>query len=477
MSRLTKIPVLGHVMRVLSAFFRAPARFDALFDEIDLLKRKLELEQSRSQQLEQTLAFHGEELQRQLHALESDRARVRIHSRLLDNTLIHEAQTQRHLSVNDQRLDAAEGRMGTSDQRLNQAEDRLRHSDQRLDSAEGRLRHSDQRLDSAEGRLATNDQRLDAAEDRMGTSDRRLNAAEDRLGMHDRQIKAVFEGPAPLAKALLDRVCEDPKSLTRLNSRLSVSPTIWGDPGRLHIDDTAAVYTCLFNTNSGSITVGKYTFAGSRVSLLAGSHDPHLQGFLRRNANAQENCDIVIGSGVWLASNCTLLGPCEVGDNAVIAAGAVVTPDTKVPANTIYGGVPARKIGELELSDSMDPQDEHIRLALIHGQGTLFVSGWSERMPFPGWTGSGYWLIASEGSLLTDGRITALRYALDGADSGYLVLLGEAGERTYPMEGIEGTLSVELPVPGGKTGPVRVRCEAGEGTRLFIQFPELDALK
>ena len=132
--------------------------------------------------------------------------------------------------------------------------------------------------------------------------------------------------------------------LEKLNRQLSITPTVWGDPARLEIDETADVFTCFFNTNSGRIRIGQYTFAGSDVSLLAGSHDPKLTGYLRRDAELSEGCDITIGNGVWLASGCIVLGPCEIGDNAVIAAGAVVAPGTVVPAGAVYAGIPAKKI-------------------------------------------------------------------------------------------------------------------------------------
>ena len=54
-----------------------------------------------------------------------------------------------------------------------------------------------------------------------------------------------------------------------------------------------------------------------------------------------ENHDILIGNGVWLASNTTILGPCSIGDNAAIAAGSVVTPNTVVPPNVLFAGMPA----------------------------------------------------------------------------------------------------------------------------------------
>ncbi len=53
-----------------------------------------------------------------------------------------------------------------------------------------------------------------------------------------------------------------------------------------------------------------------------------------------------IGNDVWLGGNVTILPGVHIGDNVVVAAGAVVTKD--VPANTLVGGVPARVIRTLE---------------------------------------------------------------------------------------------------------------------------------
>ena len=51
---------------------------------------------------------------------------------------------------------------------------------------------------------------------------------------------------------------------------------------------------------------------------------------------------IHIGKKVWLGANVTILQGVTIGDNAIVAAGAVVTKD--VPANAIVGGVPAKVI-------------------------------------------------------------------------------------------------------------------------------------
>jgi maltose O-acetyltransferase len=53
-----------------------------------------------------------------------------------------------------------------------------------------------------------------------------------------------------------------------------------------------------------------------------------------------------IGNDVWIGGNVTILPGVTIGNNVVVAAGAVVTKD--VPDNSLVGGVPARIIREIE---------------------------------------------------------------------------------------------------------------------------------
>ena len=53
-----------------------------------------------------------------------------------------------------------------------------------------------------------------------------------------------------------------------------------------------------------------------------------------------------IGNDVWIGGNVTILPGITIGNNVVVAAGAVVTKD--VPDNSLVGGVPARIIRTLE---------------------------------------------------------------------------------------------------------------------------------
>jgi len=55
---------------------------------------------------------------------------------------------------------------------------------------------------------------------------------------------------------------------------------------------------------------------------------------------------VEIGNDVWIGGNVTILPGVKIGNNVVIAAGAVVTKD--VPDNCVVGGIPAKKIKDIE---------------------------------------------------------------------------------------------------------------------------------
>jgi hypothetical protein len=121
------------------------------------------------------------------------------------------------------------------------------------------------------------------------------------------------------------------------------TPRLWGPGERLHVASTAVLNDTLLNTVSGNITVEEYAFFGHGVALLTGTHDVSRTGRERQLAIPSEGHDIVIGAGAWIASRAIVLGPCRIGANAVVAAGAVVSSD--VPAGAIAAGVPARLVG------------------------------------------------------------------------------------------------------------------------------------
>lgn len=133
-----------------------------------------------------------------------------------------------------------------------------------------------------------------------------------------------------------------------LAAHLLAIPRVWGDHLRVHANTGCALNNTLFNTSSGEIYLEEYVFFGHNVCLLTGTHDVTKTGRGRIDSYPTEGRDIRIRKGAWLASNVTVIGPSEIGENAVIAAGSLVIGD--VPANCIFAGSPAKFIKEIEFT-------------------------------------------------------------------------------------------------------------------------------
>lgn len=100
---------------------------------------------------------------------------------------------------------------------------------------------------------------------------------------------------------------------------------------------------CQFQ-DQGGITIGDNTLVGPKTVIATLNH--HQNPDKRANLIPKP---VVIGKNVWIGANVTILPGVTIGDGAIIAAGAVVNKD--VEKNTIVGGVPAKKIKEVELEE------------------------------------------------------------------------------------------------------------------------------
>jgi acetyltransferase-like isoleucine patch superfamily enzyme len=96
---------------------------------------------------------------------------------------------------------------------------------------------------------------------------------------------------------------------------------------------------CSFQ-DRGGITIGDGSMIGMNVTIATLNH-----GLSLETRNITYPSPVRIGENVWIGSNATILPGITVGDNSVIAAGAVVTKD--VPKNSVVAGVPAKVIKEI----------------------------------------------------------------------------------------------------------------------------------
>lgn len=96
---------------------------------------------------------------------------------------------------------------------------------------------------------------------------------------------------------------------------------------------------CTFQ-DQGGITIGDDCLIGHNALLATLNH-----GMDPAHRADMEPAPIVLGRGVWLGSNVTVLPGVTIGDGAVVAAASVVTKD--VPANTVVAGSPARVVRDV----------------------------------------------------------------------------------------------------------------------------------
>lgn len=95
-------------------------------------------------------------------------------------------------------------------------------------------------------------------------------------------------------------------------------------------------HACSF-LDMGGIIIEDDVLIGPKVSLITENHPLNL-----KDRKALITKPIVIKRKSWIGANATILPGVTVGENSVVAAGAVVSKD--VPDNVIVGGIPAKFI-------------------------------------------------------------------------------------------------------------------------------------
>jgi acetyltransferase-like isoleucine patch superfamily enzyme len=98
-------------------------------------------------------------------------------------------------------------------------------------------------------------------------------------------------------------------------------------------------HACSF-LDLGGITIEDNVLIGPRVNLVTENHavDPTDRRTLFLKP-------VIIKRNAWIGAGATILPGVTVGENSIVAAGAVVSKD--VPAKTIVGGVPAKVLKEI----------------------------------------------------------------------------------------------------------------------------------
>ncbi len=149
------------------------------------------------------------------------------------------------------------------------------------------------------------------------------------------RLNAAYHTPDEV-RALLSELFgyEVPRSLR-------VFPPFYTDYGKnITVGEGVFINACCHFQDHGGVTIGDGCQIGHNVVFATLNH-----GLAPADRKHTYPAPITLGRNVWVGSNSTILQGVTVGDNAVIAAGAVVTKD--VPAGTVVGGVPAKFIKKI----------------------------------------------------------------------------------------------------------------------------------
>lgn len=139
---------------------------------------------------------------------------------------------------------------------------------------------------------------------------------------------------------------------------------LWGEMSGTPLDNTSFIQTPVFVNHAEFVKIGKSIYInhactmlalgkitieddvliGPKVNLLSEGHP--LEPARRK---ALEVKPVVIKRNAWIGAGASILPGVTVGENAVVAAGAVVNKD--VPDNTVVAGIPAKVVKNIADAD------------------------------------------------------------------------------------------------------------------------------
>ena len=177
---------------------------------------------------------------------------------------------------------------------------------------------------------------LEHARQRMPLDTPDIHRFMDEMNCEARRITCELNGayhtPDEI-RALLSRLFG-----REVDPSLRVFPPFYTDFGKnIHVGRGVFINACCHFQDHGGVTIGDDCQIGHNVVFATLNH-----GLAPEDRKTTFPAPIILGRNVWIGSNATILQGVTIGDNAIVAAGAVVTRD--VPADTVVGGVPAKTI-------------------------------------------------------------------------------------------------------------------------------------
>ncbi|MEV3712039.1 maltose acetyltransferase domain-containing protein [Paenibacillus larvae] len=133
-----------------------------------------------------------------------------------------------------------------------------------------------------------------------------------------------------------------------VGKRINIEPSFRCDYGyNIHVgDDFYENFDCVI-LDVCKVSIGNHCFMAPGVHIYTATHPLEAEV---RNTGAESGKPVKIGNSVWIGGRAVINPGVTIGDNVVVASGAVVTKD--VPDNVVVGANPARILKSLERNPS-----------------------------------------------------------------------------------------------------------------------------
>lgn len=131
---------------------------------------------------------------------------------------------------------------------------------------------------------------------------------------------------------------------------LYIEPSFRCDYGyNIHVGENFyANFDCVF-LDVCEIRIGDNCFIAPGVHIYTATHPLNPN---ERISGAEYGIPVTIGQNVWIGGRAVINPGVKIGNNVVIASGAVVTKD--LPDNVVAGGNPAKIIKKIEVKDCLN---------------------------------------------------------------------------------------------------------------------------
>jgi maltose O-acetyltransferase len=114
----------------------------------------------------------------------------------------------------------------------------------------------------------------------------------------------------------------------------------------------------------GSVVIGNEVTVSHRVTIV--THTDAGSSPLGGGALPTKSKSVILRDGAYVGVSATILQGVEIGERAIVGAGALVT--RTVPANTVVGGVPARIMRELAGEENNPRSNIHALIEVGSGE-------------------------------------------------------------------------------------------------------------